>query len=227
MLTDYWPLFGLRVTTPRLELRVAGQDELFALVELAGRGVHDPDYMPFTTPWTRAPQPAMARNALKYFWSLWANWSPEEWQLMFAVVHDGEVVGVQECGAKDFAHRYEIGSGSWLGLAHQGKGFGTEMRAAMLELAFAGLGARWAVSSALLDNAPSLAVSRRLGYVDDGVQILAYEDGTPRPLQRLRLTREAWLEHRTIPAEIHGLDACRDMFGLADEPSRDAVTTTR
>ncbi|MEU0935915.1 GNAT family N-acetyltransferase [Embleya sp. NPDC005971] len=206
-------MFGLRVTTPRLELRTASQDDLVELVELAARGIHAPDRMPFSEPWTRQPQPMFARNGLKHYWATWANWQPENWRLLLAVVHDGVIIGTQDCGAKDFARRREVSSGSWLGQAHQGRGFGTEMRAAILELAFAGLGAHWAVSSAFPDNAPSLAVSRRLGYADDGLDVLHNEDNTPRPLQRLRLTRDAWLEHRTIPAEIEGLAACRDMFG--------------
>ncbi|MFE5330940.1 GNAT family N-acetyltransferase [Embleya sp. NPDC056575] len=212
MLTDHWPVFGIRVTTPRLELRPATQDDLVALVELAEKGVHAPDYMPFSLPWTREPQPAKVRNALRFYWGTWANWQPDDWRLLLAVVHEGRVIGTQEGSAKDFAHRCEIGSGSWLGLAHQGQGFGTEMRAGLLELAFNGLGARWAISAALFDNAPSLAVSRRLGYVDDGIDVLAH-DGEPRSFQRLRLTREAWSAHRTIPVEVTGLDACRDMFG--------------
>ncbi|MFF7249074.1 GNAT family N-acetyltransferase [Embleya sp. NPDC008237] len=214
MLTDHWPVFGLRLTTPRLELRPASQDDLVALVELAARGIHAPDRMPFSEPWTRQPQPAFARNGLKHFWASWANWEPDDWRLVLAVVHEGVIVGTQDCGAKDFARRREVGSGSWLGLTHQGHGFGTEMRAAMLELAFTGLDARWAISSAFPDNAPSLAVSRRLGYADDGIEILpADESGRPRSLRRLRLTREAWHEHRTIPTTIEGLDACREMFG--------------
>ncbi|MGC0423558.1 GNAT family N-acetyltransferase [Embleya sp. AB8] len=213
MLTDHWPVFGLRVTTPRLELRPATQDDLVALVELAELGIHAPDYMPFSKPWTREEQPAKARNALKYYWSTWANWAPEDWYLLLAVVHEGRVIGVQDGAAKDFAHRREVMSGSWLGLAHQGQGLGTEMRAGWLELAFAGLGARWAVSAALPDNAPSLGVSRRLGYADDGLEIEAGEDGGPREVTRLRLTREAWHQHRTIEAKVEGLDACRDMFG--------------
>jgi len=57
-----------------------------------------------------------------------------------------------------------VSTGSWLGMRHQGKGFGTEMRAAILMLAFDHLGAKTARSSAFTDNPRSLAVSRRLGY---------------------------------------------------------------
>jgi RimJ/RimL family protein N-acetyltransferase len=217
MISDYWPLFGLRVTTPRLELRYATQDDFAALVELADKGIHAPDHMPFSWPWTQVPQPEKGRATLRYYWSQWAQWSAADWHVMLAVVHEGHVIGVQDCAGQKFLKRREVSSGSWLGRAHQGHGFGTEMRAGMLELAFTGLDARWAVSGSMPDNAPSLAVSRRLGYVDDGFDVvesggLAGAEDAPRMVQRLRLTREAWREHRTIEAEIHGLDACREMF---------------
>jgi RimJ/RimL family protein N-acetyltransferase len=57
----------------------------------------------------------------------------------------------------------------WIGLEYQGQGIGTEMRAAVLYLAFAGLGADYALSGAFTDNPASLAVSRKLGYGEDGV----------------------------------------------------------
>ncbi|MBY8854139.1 GNAT family N-acetyltransferase, partial [Saccharothrix sp. MB29] len=58
----------------------------------------------------------------------------------------------------------EVDTGSWLGLEHQGKGCGTEMRAAVLLFAFDHLGALAARSSAFDDNLPSHGVSRKLGY---------------------------------------------------------------
>ncbi|MYW04633.1 GNAT family N-acetyltransferase [Streptomyces sp. SID3343] len=208
-------MFGLRVVTPRLELRYATQEDFAALVELADKGIHEPDYMPFSWAWTQVPQPEKGRTALRYYWSKWAQWSASDWHMMLAVVHEGRVIGVQDCAGRGFPKRWEIASGSWLGRAHQGQGFGTEMRAGMLELAFAGLDARWAISTSLVDNVPSLRVSRRLGYVDDGFDVLVGDKDAPRVAQRLRLTRDAWREHRTIEAEIHGLDACRDMFAEA------------
>ena len=44
------------------------------------------------------------------------------------------------------------------------------MRAGVLALAFEHLGAEIAVSSARTDNAASLAVSYRMGYVDNGLE---------------------------------------------------------
>ena len=50
MLIDHWPLLGLRIVTPRLELRLPSGDELAELAELAAEGVHAPDRMPFASP---------------------------------------------------------------------------------------------------------------------------------------------------------------------------------
>jgi hypothetical protein len=50
-------------------------------------------------------------------------------------------MGVQDLIANDFGTLREVSSGSFIGLKHQGHGIGKEMRAAVLHLAFAGLGA--------------------------------------------------------------------------------------
>jgi len=69
-----------------------------------------------------------------------------------------------------------------------------------------------AISSARTDNAPSLAVSRRLGYVDNGVSLTNTPTGVAQ-LQHLRLTRERWLadEH---DVRVSGAEACLSWFGL-------------
>lgn len=84
-LTAWWPLFGLRVVTPRLELRPVADNELADLAELLGRGVHDPAVMPFNLPWTDTPEPALQREALQWIWRGRAAWSIDAWSLSFAV----------------------------------------------------------------------------------------------------------------------------------------------
>ena len=59
-------------------------------------------------------------------------------------------------------------TGSWLGASFQGHGYGTEQRAAVLELAFRGLGANAAISGALEHNIASQRVSTKLGYRQTG-----------------------------------------------------------
>ena len=41
-LTDAWPLFGLRLRTEHLELRLPTDDELIELLDLARAGIHPP-----------------------------------------------------------------------------------------------------------------------------------------------------------------------------------------
>jgi RimJ/RimL family protein N-acetyltransferase len=108
-----------------------------------------------------------------------------------------------------------VSTGSWVGRRHHGQGIGTEMRAAVLHLAFAGLQAEFATSGAFADNAASLAISRKLGYADDGVERFVVR-GRPVLSRRLRLDRACWQAHRTIPVEISGLPACRSSFGLTE-----------
>ncbi|MGN5632416.1 GNAT family N-acetyltransferase [Streptomyces sp. AC154] len=212
MKPHHWPLYGLRVRTPRLELRLPDLELLDELASVAADGVHDPDTMPFTVPWTDGSPAERGRAVFQHVLASVANWSEWDWSLSLAVLYEGRVVGRQDLMAKDFAVTGEVSTGSWLGLGYQGRGIGTEMRGAALHLAFAGLGARTAVSSAMTDNPRSLGVSRRLGYLPDGLETAALR-GTPVTLQRLRLERERWEERRAVDVTVEGLDGCRARFG--------------
>jgi len=213
MITDIWPLFGLRVTTPRLELRVPDLDDLGALGEVAAAGVHDPAVQPFASEWTDGSPLETARNTLQWQWAMWGRWSPENWSLQLVALADGVVIGTQAIDAVNFATLREVGTGSWLGRVHHGQGYGTEMRAAALELAFDGLGAEYATSEAFEDNVASYAVSRKLGYVDNGVERHVIR-GAPVVGRRLRLDRAGWAAARRIPVKVAGLEPCLPMFGL-------------
>jgi RimJ/RimL family protein N-acetyltransferase len=213
----WWPLAQLRLQTPRLELRVPSEDDLHELAGVAAAGVHEPSVQPFAFPWTDVAPEERARSTLQYHWTQWGAFKPEHWTLDFVVVHEGAVVGTQGVSAHDFAVLREVHTGSWLGLARQGKGIGTEMRAAVLHLAFAGLGAEYAMSRAFTDNAASLAVSRKLGYAEDGIEFQVSR-GRPASTQRLRLDRATWLASgvgRFGPVTITGLEPCLSMFGLS------------
>ncbi|MEU7044684.1 GNAT family protein [Streptomyces varsoviensis] len=209
---DVWPLYGLRITTPRLELRLPDLELLAELSEVAADGVHDAGYMPFTVPWTDGGREERGRAVFQHVLGTVAGWRPGEWTLSLAVRCDGVAVGRQDLSASGFAVTREAETGSWLGAVHQGRGIGTEMRAAVLHLAFAGLGARSVTSAAMTDNPRSLGVSRRLGYRDDGLTVASVR-GQARTLQRLRLDRAGWEAHRTVPVDVEGLEAARGFFG--------------
>jgi RimJ/RimL family protein N-acetyltransferase len=214
MLVDHFPQAGLRLRTPRLELRLPDLEELAELGELAIAGIHPPDTMPFLTPWTRDSPDKIALGVIQHHLRSLSEWKPDNWSLKLSVFHEGTTIGIQEINAQDLALRRQVRSGSWLGKAYQGKGLGTEMRAAVLHLGFAGLDAQEAMSFAFTHNAASQAVSRKLGYVMDGTE-REVVDGELVIDTRLRLTRDAWEKHRTVDVTIDGLEPCRALFGLA------------
>lgn len=214
----YWPLFDLRVRTPRLELRYPDDDDVVGLAALAAKGIHPPDFMPFAVPWSTAPSPKLERDSIQHYWKSRGEFTPAKWGVPFATVVDGELVGTQAVHAADFAVTRAVESGSWLGQDHQGRGIGTEMRAAMLHFAFAGLGAQIAYSGAWHDNAASLGVSKALGYRTNGDRILPRLD-KPARMINLKLARATWEKTRRDDIVIEGLAPCLDLFGLAGDPA--------
>ncbi len=209
--TTFWPLFGLVVRTPRLELRLLREEEFADLVGLVDGGIHDPATMPFFVPWTDVEPRQRAREAAQWMWRHRANWSPHNWTLTCGAFVGGRSVGVQDLGAEHFRAVRSVETGSWLGRAHQGLGLGREMREAILHLAFAGLGAEEALSGAFEDNTASLATSRAVGYDENGEARGRRRDGSGRTL-RFRLARDAWEQRRRSDIEILGLEECLDMF---------------
>lgn len=185
-----WPLFGLRLITPRLELRPLRDEDLPGLVDAALSGVHDPARMPFGTPWTDAEPATLARSLAQYHWRLRAGVDRDSWGVSFTVLHEGTPIGVQELHARRFAARKTVESGSWIALAHQGLGLGTEMRSALLLFAFDHLGAAWAESSAAAWNESSLRVSAKLGYEVNGVTRAQTRADEVVDEVRVRLKRE-------------------------------------
>lgn len=212
-MTPWWPLTGLRLRTPQLELRLPNETDLQALASLAAAGVHDDAVQPFAVAWTDVPPAERARSVLQYHWAQRGAWRPDKWSLDLAVLRDGVVVGTQGVSGGDFARLREVSTGSWLGRRYHGLGIGTQMRAAVLHLAFAGLGARYALSGAFADNAASLGVSRKLGYQHDGIERIVRR-GEPATSIRLRLDKDTWTAGHSIPVEVEGLEPCLPFFGV-------------
>lgn len=215
-MSRWWPLFGLRVRTPRLELRPVTDSDLDAYGDLLGGGIHPPDQMPFTVPWTDVAPPELQAQGLQYHWRLRAEWQPDAWTLAFGVWEDGVLVGQQDVGARQFRVLGTVETGSWVGLAHQGRGIGKEMRAAVLHFAFDGLGAARAETEAFTDNPASLAVTRSLGYLPNGDHLGVRREQAARYL-RYQLPRDVWAELRRDDITVEGLEPCRARFGLHPE----------
>ncbi len=213
MIDDHWPLFGLEVSTPSLRLRLPREEELAALADLSGRGVHPPDRRPFLTPWAEGSAQQRARFVLVEHWDGLAAWSPTDWRLGLGVFgRDGRPLGSLTLAARDFGVVREVTTSSWLGLEHQGRGVGTEARRGALSLAFDHLAALSALTLVFPDNHASQGVSRRLGYRPDGTTRDA-RDGEALVSDRLRLDAATWSEVRQPGYAVTGLDACRALLG--------------
>jgi RimJ/RimL family protein N-acetyltransferase len=207
------PLLALRITAGPVELRGITDDLLGPLAELA-TDIHDPDFMPFTYPWSLTDAPGMPRNVAQYHWGNRARFSPARWNADLAVFFDGELVGSQGFGTADYLVTRTGETGSWLGRRFQGRGIGTAMRQVICAFVFDHLDARYITSSAFEDNPASLAVSRKTGYRDNGTE-LRNRLGQPATLRRI-LLEPANLVRYPRGLTVSGLPEFRRSIGLDD-----------
>ncbi|WP_370064957.1 GNAT family N-acetyltransferase [Mycobacterium sp. MAA66] len=206
----FWPLSNLQVLTPTLTLRYITDELAVELAGLAAQGIHDPATMPFSIPWT--DEPDLERNALQYFWRCRAEFTPEHWELPFAVIRDGVAIGVCTVSADQFPTRRVAETGSWLGRRHQGQGAGREMRSAALQLAFIGFGATEARTSAFHDNAASLAVTRSLPYRQIGASQRPRR-GAADTMLEFSLARDQWSPRNDI--QLIEIDRARHQLAIS------------
>lgn len=210
------PLLGLRISAGPLELRGVTDDLIGPLADLACGGIHDPEVMPFYTPWSLTPPPQMPMAMARYHWSRRAEFSPAKWTLELAVFRDGELVGSQGISTSDYLITRTGETGSWLGRRFQGRGTGTAMRQVLCTFMFDHLDADHVTSGAFTDNPASLAVSRKTGYAEHGwrrIQRL----GKPATVQGLLLQPDKLVryEHELV---VSGLAAFRRSIGLDVAP---------
>ena len=211
----YWPLFDVEVRTPRVTLRYIDDELGCALMDVARRGIHDPSWMPFGMAWTDVPSPQFERNAFQFWWRCRANTTPTSWNVNFAVIVDGQVMGATGLFADDFPTLRAFETGSWLGREFQGQGVGTEMRIATVQFGFEALDAQWATTGAFADNGASLGVTNKLGYTPNGAKFITRRGEASQTLL-YRMDRAHWEEHvRRDDIEIVGADGARDVLGLA------------
>ena len=214
-----WPLFDLRIRTPRLELRYIDDEMAAELALLAARGIHDADFMPFGMPWSLEPSPALERNTMQFYWRCRAEMSPTDWNINLATIVDGAVAGTTALIAKDFPILRQFETGSWLGRAFQGQGIGKEMRVATLHLGFLGLAGEIATTGAWADNGPSLGVTNSLAYTPAS-QRRGVRQARASVMHHFEMSRadfSARLQRDDI--ELAGVDACLGLLGL-DAPAQ-------
>jgi RimJ/RimL family protein N-acetyltransferase len=209
-----YPPLNLEVRTPRLVLRGATDDLLDALIPIVRAGVADTEPWPFDDPMSLYDDnPRREWRWLRGIWAGRASVSDDFWRLYFVVVVNDVVVGIQDLIGVDFAAFGTVSTFSWLQPSARGSRLGSEMRAAILHLAFEGLGAREAKSEAFTDNRGSNGVSRALGYEPNGTT-WASRRGTAAPMNVWRLTTERWQANRRDDIELAGVEACLPVLGL-------------
>jgi len=208
-----WPFFDLRIHSGDVVLRGVTDDDVAVLQAVVPDDLEmNPANETFPTLDSGTDR---RRQVAAEIWKHRGTWSIDSWCLDLAVEVEGDVVGVQALEGERFLKLWTVDSYSWLSADVRGRGLANRMRAGVLALAFDHLGAEYAVSSAVLDNAPSLAVSRRMGYVDNGLSRIDTPSGQAT-LQHLRLSREAW-QQAGRTADVSGLAACLPWFGISPE----------
>lgn len=199
-----WPLTDLRITAGALTLRPMTEADLDGLAAALPADVDQNPALPDLG--------SRAIRLAQEYWQSVGTWRPDGWNLGFMVSHEGATVGVQRLEADDFAELRTIDSSSWLVMAARGHGIGKAMRRAVLALAFDGLGAEVAVTSAWHDNHASIGVSRALGYQPNGRR-RHVDRGRVGDLVNFRLDRVDWPGAPDV--RIANLQPCLPFFGLA------------
>ena len=207
-----WPLFDLRLTCNETVLRPVRETDLNELARILP---DDYEHDPNSSLWHGLDLASNRRRLLfQNYWRDWATWSVDSWTLNFCVLYQNQIVGVQALEAEHFVELRTVDSSSWLTTEYRGVGLGISMRIAILGFAFDHLGALAAITSARPENAASLGVSRRVGYLDNGVSTSRSPSG-PCQLQHMRLTRAHWRENSLGDAVIvTGLNGCALYFGM-------------
>ncbi len=212
-INELWPPFALTITCGPVSLSPVRDSDFPELDALVRNGIHSPAEMPFFFPWTSGSPSEVRQRLLQYHWAQRAAFSPASWTLETTVRYDGEVVGCQSISTKDYLITRTGETGSWLGMQHHGRGIGTMMRQTLCAFMFDHLAAEEVTSAAFLDNPASLAVSRKVGYRENGITRLNRRDGEVALSQSLVLTA-ATLNRPQPPLEVEGVSAFRALLGL-------------
>lgn len=226
-LEEIFPPFALAISCGPVELRVLRDDDLPELVELVRGGIQAAGLpMPFLRAWHEEPFAPGAPHgfpttSLGWWWTQRATFAPDEWRLALVVRRDGELVGMQDLHAEHFTQTRSVMTGSWLGRAHQGRGTGTLMRQLVVGFAFDELGADRCESGYVAGNLASAAVSRKVGYVDDGRRrIVQHTRQGPVGVdeQRVTVTPPTFVRPDG-PVSVEGAEVLRRFLGIDRSPA--------
>lgn len=220
-LADVWPFANFEIVYPnRLRLRPITNGDAVMLARIRESGVvreGEEDFQPDLLTFLPSTAEERAVEFLQTHWANLASCTKDKWKIDFGVwapqpttppslPHPWTLVGCQSLAGKNFHFNRQVHTGSWLGLPYQGKGYGTLMRAGVLEYAFSFLFAEEALTGHHTLNVASRRVSEKLGYVPIGQQAMFVNDGlrciTEHKMlltaSRWRATRPEWSDSFTF-----------------------------
>ena len=210
---ELWPPFGLNISCGPVTLSPVRDADIPELDALVHGGIHPPTEMPFYFPWTGGSPGEVRLRLMQYHLAKRAAMSPASWTLETTVRFDGEAVGCQSISTTDYIVTKTGETGSWLAMKHHGRGIGTLMRQTLCTFMFDHLDAAEITSGAFVDNPASLAVSRKVGYKENGLTRLKRRDGEMALNQKLVLTAEA-LNRPECELKVEGVSDLREFLGL-------------
>lgn len=209
-LQQAFPVFGLRLISEDVLLRLPRDEEIVALAEQAFGNILDQGQEHFLSgPTGKWESPEEAKiSMLRFHWQARANIRPGGWRLVFFIFPLGqtEPVGVIDLSTEKFEATKTVTTGSWILSDRQGQGIGMSARRAALQFAFDHLGASRAESFAVPDNIASNRVSEKLGYERTGQGSKIY----------WRLKREDFAAF--VDLAVIGLQGCQHLLGTSINP---------
>ena len=214
-LDEIFPAFGLEISCGPLRLHGLRTEDFPAVTEVAVGGIHTPDFLPFLYPWSEAGADELPHQAARFYWDSFASFTPQRWHVNLVARWEDQVVGIQDIFARtDFRKTHALETGSWLGLPFQGRGIGTLMRQVVCAFCFDHLGAELMRSGYIEGNASSAAVSRKVGYLDNGRRRVEDPKSNGYRWERdLLLTPDA-LRRPPFAVEVGGLQPFLRQLGL-------------
>ena len=208
-----WPLFDLRVRTPRLELRYIDDELATELALLAAEGYPRPSHHAVRT--SRGPMSSrreLERNTMQFYWRCRAETSPKSWSINLATIVDGKrrwddgADGPRLPDAAPVRNRV-VARPRVPGPGHRQRD-ASRIAATRLHRLRCGI----ATTGAWHDNGPSLGVTRSLGYAENGHKRMMRRDSRRRAVA---VRDEPSRLRRASAARRHHVARCRRVLAAA------------